>query len=196
MVFLVEDMHKLPVKAQGVYQVFNDVKFVVRRAQGRFNAVCADMVLEQTINRSQKSACGIIGNTIKNKFVAMLGLIYHEMLAISNIFREISGINSSLSEKHIISKADIATGEQKVQTVVTTIQRNENPFQPVPACVKLHNLPQVVISDNIRNQLLSVIEIGTKTYETLRARRTLCLKVSQVLISNSSDKPKDISRHT
>jgi hypothetical protein len=53
--------------------------------------------LEQTINRSQKRACGIIGNTKKNKFVAVLELIYHEMLAISNILREISGINSSLS---------------------------------------------------------------------------------------------------
>jgi hypothetical protein len=73
-------------------------------------------LLEQTINRSQKSACGIIGKTRKKKFVAMLELIYHEMLAISNIlvFREISGMNSSLSEKHIISKTDIATGEQKV----------------------------------------------------------------------------------
>jgi hypothetical protein len=78
----------------------------------------------------------------------MLELIYHEMLAIRNIFREISGINSSLSEEHVNSKADIATGEQKVQAVVTTIQRNENPFQPVPACVKLHNFPQAVMSGN------------------------------------------------
>jgi hypothetical protein len=167
----VEDMHKLPVNAPGVYQVFSDGKFVVMRTQGMFNALCADMVLEQTINRSQKSACGIIGNTRKKNLVAMLGLIYHEMLAISNIFREISGINSSLSEEHVISKAEIATGKQKVQAIITTIKRNENPFQPVTACVKLQNLPQDVMSDDIRNQLLSVIEIGTKAYVTLRKER-------------------------
>jgi hypothetical protein len=83
------------------------------------------MVLEQTINRLQKSACGIIGNTKKNKFVAMLALIYHEMLAITNIFREISGINSSLSGEYVISKANIATGEQKVQAIINTIQRGK-----------------------------------------------------------------------
>jgi hypothetical protein len=77
------------------------------------------MVLKQTIHRSQKSACGIIGNTRKKKFVAILELIYHEMLAISNIFREISGINISLTEENVISKADIATGEQKVQAIIT-----------------------------------------------------------------------------
>jgi hypothetical protein len=65
----VEDMHKLPVIAPRVhvYHVISDVKFVVRKTQGSFNAVCADMVLEQTINRSQKSASGISGNTRKKK---------------------------------------------------------------------------------------------------------------------------------
>ena len=38
-----------------------DGKFVVKRTHGKFNET--DMALEQTINRSQKSASGIICNT-------------------------------------------------------------------------------------------------------------------------------------
>ena len=68
-----EDMHKLPDTAPDVYQAFVAGKFGVKRTHGKFNAVGADMALEQTINRSQKSASGIIGNTRKKKFVAMWG---------------------------------------------------------------------------------------------------------------------------
>ena len=88
----------------------------------------------------------------------MWELIYHEMLAISNLFRELSGVSSRLSEEHVISKAEIATGEQKVQAIITTLERNENPFQLVPGQVKQHNvLTQEVISDDIRRQLLSMM---------------------------------------
>ena len=47
---------------------------------GRFKAVGADLALEQTINRAQKSASGIIYSSRKKKFVAKWELIYHEML--------------------------------------------------------------------------------------------------------------------
>ncbi|KAJ8050924.1 hypothetical protein HOLleu_04307 [Holothuria leucospilota] len=86
-----KDMYKLPDTAPGVYQAF-----------------IADH------QQVAKSASGIIGNTRKKKFVAMWELIYHEMLAISNLFRELSGVRSSLSEELVISKTEIATGEQKV----------------------------------------------------------------------------------
>ena len=64
-----EDIHKLPDTVPDVHQAFMAGKFVVKRTHGRFNAVRADMALEQTINQSQKSAFGIIGNTRKKKFV-------------------------------------------------------------------------------------------------------------------------------
>jgi hypothetical protein len=141
------------------------------RTHGVFRAVSVDMALEQKINRSRKSAFGIIGNTRIKKLVPMWELTYHEMLVKSNIFRKLSGISSSLSEKNAISKAKIATGEHKVQAIINTIHRNENPFQlhVFPYRVKVHIiLTKEVISDDIRNQLLTVIEIGTKANEALR----------------------------
>ena len=81
------------------------------------------------------------------------------------------GFSSSLSEERVISKSEVATGEQKVHVIITTIERNENPFQLVADQVKLHNIiTQDVMSDDIRSQLLLVMEIGTKTYETMRKK--------------------------
>jgi len=48
------------------------------------------MCLEQTINKSQKSASGIIGNTKKKQFVAQWEIIYHEMLAVVNVQQQMS----------------------------------------------------------------------------------------------------------
>ena len=65
-----EDMLRLPQTAPTVHKAFMDGKFAVKRTPGCFNAVGADMALEQTINRSQKSPSGIIGSTRKKQYVA------------------------------------------------------------------------------------------------------------------------------
>ena len=170
-----EDMRKLPSTAPEIHQAFQEGKFVVKRTPGHFNSVGADMALEQTINRSQKSSSGIIGSTRKKTFVAMWELIYHEMLAISNLHRELSGIKTGayrLAAEHALSKSDIATGEQQVQAILTAIEQNENPFQLVPVERKLHNiLTQETMTEEIRSQILNVTEIGKTAYHQLRAER-------------------------
>ena len=104
--------------------------------------------------------------------MAMLELIYHEMLPISNLLRELSGVSSSLIEVHTISKTEITSGEQKVQAIIATIEKNKNSFQVVSDQAILHNiLTQEILSDDIRSHLLSVVDIGTKAYETLRKER-------------------------
>ena len=99
----------------------------------------------------------MMGNTRRNIFVAIWDLIYHEVLDISNLFRELSGVISRLSEERVISKAEVATGEQKVQAIITTMERNENPFQLVLDQVKLHNIltqeiMAVTVGDGNRDQ--------------------------------------------
>ena len=56
------------------------------------------MCSEQTINRSQKSASKIIRNTKKKHFVAQWEIIYHEMLAVVNVQRQISGVSVPSTE--------------------------------------------------------------------------------------------------
>ena len=50
-----EDIRKLAQDAPSVFENFKAGKFVVKRIEGQFAAVGADMGLEQTINRSQKT---------------------------------------------------------------------------------------------------------------------------------------------
>ena len=56
------------------------------------------MALEQTINRSTKGTSGIIDITKKKKYVVMWDIIYHEMLVISNVFRELSGVTTQYQQ--------------------------------------------------------------------------------------------------
>ncbi len=58
-------MDRLPDTAPAVHESLLAGNFVVQRTPGTFKAVGLDLCLEQTINRSQKSSGGIIGNTKK-----------------------------------------------------------------------------------------------------------------------------------
>ena len=59
--------------------MFMKGKHVVKRYQHKFMAASADMALEQTINRSQKSSSGIIGCTKQKQFVAEWEITHHEL---------------------------------------------------------------------------------------------------------------------
>ena len=93
-----EDMRKLPEDAPTVYENFKAGKFVVKRTQGKCNGVNGDMCLEQTINRSQKIAGGIIGSTKRKQFVAQWEIIHREMLAVVNLQCEVSGVVTPSTE--------------------------------------------------------------------------------------------------
>lgn len=170
-----EDMKQLPESAPEVHLAFEEGKFAVKRTPGHFKAVGADMALEQTINKSQKSASGILGNSRRKQFVAKWELIYHEMLAVSNLQREISGVNLTTYEitvNHEFNKSDTAAGEKNVQAILAFIEGKENPFQVPAAEEKLHNIiTQEVMTEEIRDQILQVSEIGAEAYEKLRKER-------------------------
>ena len=49
------------------------------------------MALKQTINRSQKGPAEIIGSSRRKNYVAKWEIIYHEVLAITNLPTQVSG---------------------------------------------------------------------------------------------------------
>ena len=71
-------------------------------------------------------------------------------------------------------------------------ERNENPFKFVTDQVKLHNiLTQEVMSDDIISHLLSVMEIGTNAYETMRKGRFVeKLVLINYLLANPEEENK------
>ena len=56
-----EKIRYLEIEKLEIYKQLDEGKFVVQTNKGKFKAVLPDMKLEQTINRSQKSAGGIVG---------------------------------------------------------------------------------------------------------------------------------------
>ena len=63
--------------------------FVVKTKPGSFNAVSANMKLEQTIQREKKKReRGIVGQTRKASHVMEWELSYHKTLAIDNVYHE------------------------------------------------------------------------------------------------------------
>ena len=175
-----EDMRKLQMDAPEVYENFKSGKFVVKRLEGSFNAVGADMCLEQTINRSQKSAGGIIGSTKRKQFVAQWEIIYHEMLAVTNLQREISGVATARAElivNHEFNQPATQRSEAMIKDVIVYINKHENPVS-VPKekdyenHLILHNIiSQEVMSVEVRNNLLKFDENSNKKYETFRRER-------------------------
>ena len=169
-----EDMRKLPDTAPAVHQAFINGKFVVKRTSGKFCAVGADMCLEQTINRSQKSASGIIGSTKQKQFVARWEMIYHEMLSVVNLFRNVSGVGTLNTELHLKSefRAPVTKAlNGMVNDMITYIKENENPATSSPN-QKLHNiLTQEVATEDIKNDLLQFQHNSVVLYETFRTER-------------------------
>ena len=121
-------MRKLP---EDVHKSFLAGKFVVKRTDGPFSAVGADMCLEQTINRSQKSTGGIIGNTKKKKFVTQWEIIYHEMLAVVNLQRKVSGVitpSTELLVNHEFNLSATRSSETLIPDMIRYVKEHENPI--------------------------------------------------------------------
>ena len=93
-------MRQLPQNYPEIYDKFLKGLFVVKQSQGNFNAV-ADLKLEQTISRSQRSVDGIIGQTRQRAYVTKWEIVYHEILAISNTFRGLTHANLGSNETNV-----------------------------------------------------------------------------------------------
>lgn len=158
-----------------LYSKFMGKHFVVKDKPGSFNAVSADMKLEQTIQRSQKSSKGIIGQTRKCHYVAQWQLVYHEVLAICNVFRQLT--NCKLMDHHETvvhhelggRKADIFN--DNVTRLLAFVQQRSNPYTLTPL-LKLHNIVTQQYVDEARSvRILSALRHGQEKYDEFRMER-------------------------
>ena len=166
-----EDMKMLPKIAPEVHKQFLEGQFVVKRTHGKFNSVAADQSLEQTINKSQKSSGGIIGSSRKKDFVAEWELIYHEMLAVTNLQRELASARPfvhDLTVHHEFSKSETTAREKNVKDMMDYIELYENPFKVSHKTEpRLHNIvTQEVMTDEIRSDIMNLKDKGVELYNT------------------------------
>ena len=134
------------------------------------------MCLEQTINRSQKSCGGIIGSTNRKKYVAQWEIIYHEMLVVSNVQREVSGAKCchyELMENHELNYPVTNATESKICDMLSFTKSCEEPFNLSDHTeLKLHNIiTKEVMSDAIRKDILHIEKTGSELYTKFRKER-------------------------
>lgn len=168
-----EDMRRLPKTAPEVHEMFMKGKHVVKRYDHTFSDVAADMALEQTINRPQKSSSGIVGRTKQKQFVAEWEITHHERLMISNLFREVTGsiaFVEGLNIHHEFSKKQTQSLDAKVTSMFKYILQKGNPFDMLPN--PLHNLlTKALVSQDTKELILNVFKISDDLHSTLRKTR-------------------------
>jgi hypothetical protein len=130
--FYVEQLKSLNNCMPELYASFMGGDFVVKRKDGRFNAVSPDMALEQTIQRSSKSTRGIIGKTKANDYVTEWALVSHEVLSIANTFRSLTqadkGGNNETTVHHQLRKSKIIEINDSVTNMTNFIRDRGNPY--------------------------------------------------------------------
>ena len=129
-----------------------------------FNAVSLDMKLEQTIQRSQKSSKGIIGQTRRNEYVTEWQLIYHEVFDISNM-------EHMETYHHELIGRKSEQFDENVTRLLKFIEAKGNPFD-VNQTVNLHNFVIMYIIDHyVKEKILNVIGDGEDSYILFRHER-------------------------
>ena len=180
-----EKMLKLESDHPDLYAEFMNGKFVVQTTKGSFKAVSPDMKLEQTINRSQKSSGGIVGQMKTDSYVSEWELVYHEILAISNCF---SDLTKSKTRTGPLLHHELGGGISKqinesINRVAKFITERGNPYESQQA-QKLHNVTSgQLVPEALSVRLLNYFEDGKQRYNVFRNERlvTKTKKLSETI---------------
>lgn len=125
------DMAELENNAPDVYLQFLNGHFSVKQTTVPFTSIGTDQGLEVTINRSTKSAAGVIGSTNDVPHFTSWDLTFHEMTGISTFVREIVGLhdeNDELRLHHEFTNSEIRRSEEAVGKLVEQIKKYVHPF--------------------------------------------------------------------
>ena len=176
--FYLEATRSLETKHQGVFRHLQTGFFVVKdKPNGTFNAVSGDMKLEQTAQRSSKSHGGIVGQTRSIAYMTEWQLVFHEILEISNMFRDrIEDNTMNHLETHVHHELRGSTGRQlhmHVNNLIDFIKDKGNPFVvKAPGITPLHNMvTKQMVSDVTTARLLQVKANGEHYLTVFRHER-------------------------
>ena len=166
-------MHKLPDECPEIYSKLMEGKFIVKTTNGPFNSVSPEMKLEQTIDRSQKISGSIVGQTKKDSYVSEWELAYHEILAISNCYSNLTKSNTRTGpDIHHELSGNISKEitDHTLNTVEFILARG-NPYQTT-ATTALHNFTSAQkVPKESAEKILNFFEDGKQRYEKFRNER-------------------------
>ena len=130
----------LEIEKPEIYKQLDEGKFVVQTNKGKFKAVLPNLKLDQTINRLQKSADGIVGQTKADSYVCERELVYHEILAINNCYSDLTKSKTRTGPElhHELSGSIRKEKNNAASKVADFILARGNPYE-VTTIVPLHN---------------------------------------------------------
>ena len=153
-----------------------EVKFVLKARAGHSNAVSPDMKLEQTIQRSKKSSGGIIGETNQGNYITEWELVYHEILAISNCYNDLTCVNHGLENDISPYHHELFGGlgkemNEAIAKVTEYMNERDNPFLTRSSSNMYFYSTGQLIPTDIAKRLLAFFEDGEKRYKIFRQGR-------------------------
>ncbi len=174
-----ERIQVLEVTYPTLYRRFCMGQFVVKDRPGAvFAAVSGDMKLEQSQNRFSQGPGGhvIVGSAGDAAVVAEFGLLFHEILAISNLLQLLT--NARLMD-HLETTIQHELGGRKglifdrnVARLLDFVKARENPFIVVAPHVPLYNIvTKHIVNDIVKARLLKALENGDIAYRQFRDER-------------------------
>lgn len=130
-------MKKLPETHPGIHREFEAGHFSVRRQHGRFNKIPSDQAIEQTINREQKCAGGIVGYSTSEGTVQRWVLTSHVAAKCQSQMEEFLGMSEAKCVTKDLGKKRILHDEECVVRSYDLIKEWGTPFKENSCLVHL-----------------------------------------------------------
>ena len=173
-----ETTFALEEKAPEVFDKLIDGYFVVKDREGFFNGVAPDMKLEQTGQWGSKSSGGLVGQTRNLRYMTEWLLVFHEVLQISNSFRELMQEKSMDHSEvaaihHDLVGLKAVSFNQNLIKLFNYMTNKGNPYNlKTGVFVKMQNLlTRQLIDEEVTRRHLKLIENGDKLVKEIRMER-------------------------
>ena len=142
-----------------IFREFRNGHFSVKRSKGNFNGLPPDQVIEQTINKDQKGAGGIIGFSTSPGTVQRWVLSSHVIAGVKAKFKTKLGLDVDKNTQKDLSIKRIIHDEESVISCYELIRSWNNPFEESNVLVGLSS-GRAAPAD-IQTDLLNAPEIGS-----------------------------------
>ena len=144
-----------------------------------FYAVAPAFKLEQTIQKASKGSDGIVGQVKNLSFTIEWQLTFHEIMLISNNFREKLNENSmkcsDISYPHHEFKGNNATMiHKRLASLLEFIRDKGNPYITQAPGIRLHSIiTKQLTVEEVKVRLLQIQENGNKVVQEFHKERLI-----------------------
>ena len=158
-----------------IYQVFQQGGFCTKRTFGNFNLLPPDQVIEQTINKEQKGAGGIIGITTSEGSIQRWVLSSHVYAAISRDFKTSIGIDDDNNSPKDLQETRKQFDENCVKSCYDLLNQWCNPFKESESIISISS---GVAADKVtETDLLNAYEIRKSSLKEFLSDRVFTNKI-------------------